>query len=135
MSVGVNGPLMELQILQELQEALDSKNAERAAAFYSADALFVTSGRPPAEGREAVQRVFEEDFGAPGFRLDLAVERVEVAGSGDLAVVRGTFRVRFSPSGDDAAVEVGGAYLQVLRRSAEQQWRVAIDISTPTPTG
>lgn len=125
---------MELRILQELQEALDGRDAERAASFYSADALFVTSGRLPAEGREAVQRVLEEDFRAPGFKLDLAVDRVEVAASGDMAVVRGTFRVRFSPSGEGTAVEVGGAYLQVLRRSAEQQWRVAIDISTPTPT-
>ena len=124
---------MELRILQELQEALDGRDAERAASFYSADALFVTSGRPPAEGREAVQRVLEEDFRAPGFKLDLAVDRVEVAASGDMAVVRGTFRVLFSPSGEGTAVEVGGSYLQVLRKR-EEQWRIAIDISTPTPT-
>lgn len=119
-------------ILQELQEALASRDAERAASFYSEDALFVTSGRPPAEGRAAVERVFEEDFGTSGFKLDLAVERLEVAGSGDMAVVRGSFTVSFSPSGDGTPVEVRGAYLQVLRRSAKQPWRVTIDISTPT---
>ena len=132
MILGVNGKPMELRILQELQEALDSRDAERAASFYSEDALFVTSGRSPAEGREAVQRVFEEDFRAPGFKLDLAAERVETAASGDLAVVRGTFRVSFNPPGNGTPVEVRGAYLQVLRRRAQQPWRVTIDISTPT---
>jgi uncharacterized protein (TIGR02246 family) len=126
---------MELRILQELQEALDSRDAERAASFYCADALFVTSGRPPAEGREAVQRVFEEDFRAPGFKLVLVVERVEVAASDDMAVVRGTFRVSFSTPDQGTPVKVRGSYLQVLRRDAEQRWRVAIDISTSTPTG
>jgi uncharacterized protein (TIGR02246 family) len=123
---------MELPILQELQEALDSKNAKRAASFYAADALFVTSGRPPAEGREAVQRVFEKDLRAPGFKLDLAVAGLEVAASGDMAVVRGTFSVSFGTPDQGTRVEVRGRYVQVLRRDAEQQWRVAIDISAPT---
>jgi uncharacterized protein (TIGR02246 family) len=127
--------LMELPILQDLQQALDSKDGERAASFYSTDALFVTSGRQPAEGRDAVQRVFEEDFRAPGFKLDLAVARVEVAASGDMAVVRGTFSVIFSTTDQRTPFEVRGSYLQVLRRDAEQPWRVAIDISTPTPIG
>jgi uncharacterized protein (TIGR02246 family) len=122
-------------LLQELQQALDSKDAVRAASFYSEDAVFATSGRPPAEGREAVQRVLEEDFRAPGFKLLLAVERVEVAASGDMAFVRGTFTVSFSTPDQSAPVELRGFYLQVLRRDAEGQWRVAIDISTPTPTG
>jgi uncharacterized protein (TIGR02246 family) len=124
--------LMELRILHELQDALDSRDAERAAAFYSEDAVFVTSGRPAAEGRDAVQRVFEEDFRAPDFKLVLAVERLEVAASGDMAIARGTFTVSFGTAEQGTAVEVRGSYLQVLRRRAEQQWRVAIDISTPT---
>lgn len=126
---------MELRVLQELQQALDSRDAVRAACFYSADALFVTSGRPPAEGREAIQRAFEEDFRAPGFSLVLAIERVEVAASGDMAVVRGTFSVSFSTPNQAAPFAARGSYVQVLRRDAEQQWRVAIDISTPTLAG
>jgi uncharacterized protein (TIGR02246 family) len=121
-------------LLQELQQAVDSKDAQRATSFYSTDALLVTSGRPPAEGREAVQRVLEEDFGAPDFKLDLAVGRVEVAASDDMAFVRGTFTVSLGTPDQGTPVEVRGFYLQVLRRDAGQQWRVAIDISTPTPS-
>ena len=126
---------MELQILRELQEALDSTDAVQAASFYSEDAVFITSGRALAAGRDRVQQVFQEDFRAPGFKLDLAVERVEVAASDDLAVVRGTFTVTISTPDQGTPIEVRGSYLQVLRRDAEQQWRVAIDISTPTPIG
>jgi uncharacterized protein (TIGR02246 family) len=124
--------LMESRILQDLQEALDRGDAERAASFYAEDALFVTSGRPPVEGRKAVQRVFEEDFRAPGFKLVLAVERVEVAASDDMAVVRGTFTVSFGTPDQGTPFEARGRYAQVLRSDADQQWRVAIDISTAT---
>ena len=82
--------------------------------------------------RDAVQRVLEEDFRAPSFKLDLAIRRVEVAASDDMAVVRGTFTVSFGAPDQGTPVEVRGFYLQVLRRDAEQRWRVATDISTPT---
>jgi uncharacterized protein (TIGR02246 family) len=126
---------MEITLPGDLQQAFEQGDAARIAAFYAEDAVFITPGRPPARGREAVLRVFEEDLANPGFSLSLTVERTEAAGSGDLAYVRGAFRATFAVPGSERPGEVAGSYLQILRRRGDGPWLVAADISSPSPAG
>lgn len=54
-------------------------------------------------------------------RFELVQE--EVAGSGDLAYVRGTFKLSFDYDGK--SYESDGTYLSLLRRGNDSVWRIA----------
>jgi uncharacterized protein (TIGR02246 family) len=124
---------MEITLPGELQDAIERRDAASIAALYADDALFIAPGRPPARGRKAVRRAFEEDLANPGSSLSLTVERIEVAASGDIAYIRGALRVTFSLPGSGRPGEMSGSYLQVLRRRGGGDWLVEVDISAPGP--
>lgn len=122
---------MKLPILAEIVAAFQAKDPARIAGLYARDAVFVTPGRPPIVGREAVARIMAEDLRDPGFHLDLAEEKIFVSASGDMAYARGAFRASFTNPRTREVESVAGTYLQVFRRQPDGAWEIAEDISSP----
>ena len=96
-------------------------------AIYAPEATELLPGHPPLLGRDAIRDFYRGWLeGHPLLDASLTMDEVTIAESGDLAVVRGTYRFMFDsakPDGTDA-----GKFVGVWIFTAGD-WRLMINIS------
>ena len=112
---------------QEMLTAFESKDAAKVNSYYAPDAIIATAGRPAAKDGRAVSKAIRDDTEDPNFKMSLSNEKTEVAGSGDLAYRRGTFKITFTNPQTTQAANGAGTYLTVFRREADGSWKVVAD--------
>ena len=110
---------------RQARQAAQSKDAAAFANLYAVDAVHMPANAPPVRGRDAIRNAWTEMFRIPGVSLDIAPTRVEVAESGDLAYVLGTYRL----SGDmpGGRLDDRGNYVVVWKK-IDGQWKAVADI-------
>jgi uncharacterized protein (TIGR02246 family) len=124
---------MNLPVQAELIAAFKARDPALIARLYADDATFVTPGRKPIAGRNAVAEVVAEDLKDPGFSLNLLGQATGLAASGDLAYARGTFEASFTDPQTKQVQSVGGTYLQIFRKREDGSWEILEDVSSPGP--
>jgi uncharacterized protein (TIGR02246 family) len=118
------------RVEQDMLAAWKAKDAAKLASYYTDDAAVATPGAPVLTGHDAIVKSFEADFMDPTFSLDYANAETKVAGSGDLAFTRGTFRVSFTNPQSKKAQNMSGNYLTVFARQPDGDWKAAEDFAT-----
>lgn len=118
----------EARIRELDRQALRAAQAKDAATFanlYSADAIHFPANMPVARGREAIRRAWAEGLAMPGLAIQWDPTRIEVAESGDLAYVMGTYRMGGDMPG--GRLDDRGNYI-VIWKKIDGQWRAVADI-------
>jgi uncharacterized protein (TIGR02246 family) len=105
--------------------AMLAGDASAAASLYRDDGVDMPPGKPPIEGRTAIERYYRELFGACRFTT-FDLNHTEMRASGDMAFATGTSRTTITPAGGPP-VEDAGKYLVVLKRT-DGRWKVAYSI-------
>ena len=106
---------------QEILAALQAKDSAKVNSYYAPDAVIATAGR------RAVSKAIRDDIADPNFKMSLSNEKTEVAGSGDLAYRRGTFKITYTNPQTKQAENGAGTYLTVFRKQADGSWKVVAD--------
>jgi uncharacterized protein (TIGR02246 family) len=125
--------------IRELDEewlaAIRRRDLAGMLAIYAPDAQELPPGRPALVGRDAIREFYRallERF--PRFEHRFTMDEVTIAESGDLAVVRGSYRFTFDDSRPDDAD--AGKFVGVwIYHSGD--WRLQINISNsdePSPS-
>ena len=112
---------------QEMLTAFEAKDAAKVNSYYAPDAIIATAGRPAAKDGRAVSKAIRDDIADPNFKMSLSNEKTEVAGSGDLAYRRGTFKITYTNPQTKQAENAAGTYLTVFRKQADGSWKVVED--------
>ena len=112
---------------QEMLTAFEAKDAAKVNSYYAPDAIIATAGRPAAKDGRAVSKAIRDDLADPNFKMSLSNEKTEVAGSGDLAYRRGTFKITYTNPQTKQAENAAGTYLTVFRKQADGSWKVVED--------
>jgi ketosteroid isomerase-like protein len=121
---------------QAFQAAEGAMDADRALAFWAADAIVQPAGAPQIQGREAIGALYRQFFTAMGVKaLSGTPTHVALARSGDLAYESGINRIVFrSANGDLLDL---GKYLLVWQRIDGEWYVVALsftsDAAAPKP--
>lgn len=132
---------MHVERLRALDAAWKAAAARRdldgMMAIYASDAWELLPGMQPIVGHEAIREFYRRLLEAlPRFEHDFEAGEILVAESGDLAVVRGSFR--FTADADHPNDVQVGKFVGVWRRRGED-WRLQINISNsnhpPPPRG
>jgi uncharacterized protein (TIGR02246 family) len=108
------------QMAASFEAAYNTQDAASVGALYEQDAQWMSSNGKVFVGRAAIEDAVAEFFTIAPPRLKLN-EQARVM-SGRHAVSRGTYRL----TDDESGFSLGGAYLNVLRREAEDEggWKV-----------
>ena len=113
---------------QEILAALQAKDSAKVASYYAPDAVIATvPGRPAAKEGRAVSQAIKNDIADSNFNISLSNEKTEVAGSGELAYRRGTFKITATNPQTKQAEHSAGTYLTVFRKQADGSWKVVED--------
>ncbi len=107
--------------------AAAQRDLEGMMAIYAPDAQELLPDMPPIVGRDAIREFYRgviQEF--PRFAHQFDADEIIVAESGDLAVVRGSYR--FTPDTHRPAEVQTGKFVGVWRRR-DGDWRLQINTS------
>jgi len=120
-----------------IEKTMAAKDPAAFAANYATDAVFMSPGTPAAHGRDAIRGAMSSLFADPNLKLEFSSDRVEVAGSGDMAATRGSYTLTVTDPATKKPITDKGSYVTVFRKQADGYWKAVLDINTsevPPPT-
>jgi uncharacterized protein (TIGR02246 family) len=116
--------------------AAGAKDLDQTVSFYSDDAIVMAPNASAANTKETIRSAWKEMLTTPGAAISWKTTKVEVAKSGDLACLSGTYEVTMNdPSGKPANDH--GKYVEVWEKQADGKWKCGTDIwnsDLPAPT-
>jgi uncharacterized protein (TIGR02246 family) len=93
-------------------------------ALYTEDGVLMPPGGPSVEGRPAIEAFMKAFPKVTEMTFDLEA----IDGRGDLAFVRGAYRMTMEIAGAPGPVTDEGKFVEIRRKGADGRWLIAIDI-------
>jgi ketosteroid isomerase-like protein len=143
-SEGPGGTQPVEQLLRDLDarwaKAAAAKDVEQTVAFYSDDAIVMPPNAASASTREGVRNVWKDMLASPGLVIRWQPVKVQVAQSGEMAWVSGTYELTMNDAGGNP-VNDHGKYLEVWKKLPDGNWKCNADMwnsdlaaSAPAPS-
>lgn len=110
-----------------------AKDTEGLASHYADDAYFVPPGAPPADGSTAIRQFYANALTDPAIDVAITNDKVDVAGSGDLAYSRGHFSEKYTDRKTGKVMASTGTYLAVYKKQDDGSWRIVADYAATDP--
>jgi uncharacterized protein (TIGR02246 family) len=107
--------------------AAGAKDIDKTVSYYSEDAVVMPPNAPNAKTRETIRSAWKEMLTTPGAAISWKATKVEVAKSGDLACVSGTYEEAMTDA-SGKPVKDHGKYVEVWKKQADGTWKVVADI-------
>jgi len=119
----------------EWSKAAGSRDVEKTISYYSDDAIVMPPNIPTLTGKEAIRGLWKSMLGSPDFSGGWKVTKVEVARSGDLAYVSGSYE--FNEKDDNGKpITDKGKYLEVWKKQTDGGWKCVADMfNSDMPSG
>ena len=114
-----------------------SKSVDAWVAFYADDAAVLPPNEPIANSREAIRKSVGELLTLPGLSIDWKPTKIEVARSGELAYLYGSYRVEWDDGGKRA--KDFGKIVEIWKKQPDGHWKCIVDTwnsdlpTTPSP--
>ena len=103
-----------VQIAKDFSEAIAIGDLKRVIDVYSPDVVYMSPGKPDAQGRDAVAHNWQGALSA--YAMQVQVQIVEVKILGDYAYDRAIFTTSMKPKAGGETLERGGRVFEVLRK-------------------
>jgi ketosteroid isomerase-like protein len=107
-------------------KAAASKDLDKTVSYYSADASVLPPNAPIATTKEAIKMVWGDLLASPGFVISWKATKVEVAKSGDLGFISGTYEVTMNDASGQPTTDKG-KYVEVWEKQADGNWKCGAD--------
>lgn len=119
----------------EWSKAAGSRDVEKTISYYSDDAVVMPPNIATLTGKEPIRTLWKSMLGSPDFSGGWKASKVEVARSGDLAYVSGTYE--FNEKDDTGKpITDKGKYLEVWKKQTDGSWKCVADMfSSDLPVG
>lgn len=95
-------------------------------AFYTDDAVILAPNSPIAKDAKSIREIWAPMV-VPGTKLSWRATSVEVAKSGDLAYVYGTYDLTMKDAKSGAPIEDKGKFVEIWRKQPDGKWKCAVD--------
>jgi uncharacterized protein (TIGR02246 family) len=107
--------------------AAGAKDIDKTVSYYSDDALVMPSNSPVLQGKAAARAMWQSMFNMPGFGGGWKATKVDVARSGDLAYITGTYEINETDASGKPKTDKG-KYLEVWKKQADGSWKCVADM-------
>jgi ketosteroid isomerase-like protein len=107
--------------------AAGAKDLEKTVSFYSEDAIVMPPNASAATTKEAIRKVWQDLLASPGLVIRWKTTKVEVAKSGDLACISGTYDLTMNDA-SGKPLDDHGKYVGVWEKQGDGKWKCGTDI-------
>ena len=107
-------------------KAAGSKDVDKTVAFYADDAVVMPPNAERATTKEAIRKIWKDLL--TDAKVSWKATKVEVAKSGDIAFISGTYEVTMNDVVTGKPVNDRGKYLEVWEKQADGSWKCGADI-------
>ena len=108
-------------------KAAARKDLEKTIAYYSNDAIVLPPNAPIATTKDAIKKLWGDLLASPGLVISWKAPKVEVAKSGDLGFVSGTYDFAMNDASGKPTTDKG-KYVEVWEKQADGKWKCGTDI-------
>src|SRR5256886_1716256 len=108
-------------------KAAAAKDLEQTVAYYSDDAVVLPPNAASAMTKEAIRNTWKDLLASPGLVITWKPTRVELAKSGDMAWLSGTYELTMNDAAG-SPINDHGKYLEVWKKQADGNWKCAADM-------
>ncbi len=117
-----------------------AKDVDKAVSYYAESAVVMPPNASAAMTKASIRNAWKEMLTTPGAAISWKATKVEVAKSGDLAYVSGTYEETMTDASGKSAKD-HGKYVEIFKKQADGTWKVIVDIwnsdlpaSAPAPS-
>jgi len=122
-----SGEAAELRKLDERWSAAAAKNdLEATLSFYADDAVVLPGNAPIAADKKAIREVWAGMLG-PGTAVSWKVTKVEVAKSGELGYLYGTYDLTMKDPKGGPPEQDKGKLVEIWRKQPDGKWKCIVD--------
>jgi uncharacterized protein (TIGR02246 family) len=114
-------------------EQFKSQDLEGLLGHYTDDAFFVAPGVKPATGRTEIRQVYAKVMTDQAFQISFSSDRIDVAGSGDLAYARGHFSEKYTDPKTQKVISDSGSYVTIYKKQSDGGWKAVEDFAVADP--
>ncbi|HZD31905.1 MAG TPA: DUF4440 domain-containing protein [Candidatus Angelobacter sp.] len=122
-------------------KAAQTKKVEDWVAFYSEDAVILPPNEKTVSSKADISKFVGNLLMLPGLSLSWQPTKVEVAKSGDLAYLYGTYQLT-ATGPDGKSMSDSGKLVEIWKKQADGNWKCAVDtwssdlppVATPPPS-
>jgi ketosteroid isomerase-like protein len=107
-------------------KAAESKDVDKTVSYYSDDATVLPPNAPAATTKEAIRKIWQDMLASPGVATSWKATKVEVAKSGDLGFVSGTYEFNMNDASGKPVTDKG-KYVELWEKQADGKWRCGTD--------
>jgi ketosteroid isomerase-like protein len=107
-------------------KAAESKDLDKTVSYYSADAIVLPPNARIATTKEEIKKIWQDMLTSPGLVISWKATKVEVAKSGDLGFVSGTYELTMNDA-SGKPVNDRGKYVEVWEKKADGKWKCGTD--------
>ncbi len=108
-------------------KAASAKDVDKTVSYYADDALVLPPNGPVPTSKDALRKTWEGMLTAPGFSGGWKATKVEVAKSGDIGFVSGTWEFTWNDAKGKPVTD-RGKFVEVVKKQANGQWKCVTDI-------
>ena len=107
-------------------KAAQTKKVDDWVAFYTEDAVALPPNEKTAVGKENIRKPVGDMLGLPGLSISWQPTKVEVAKSGDLAYLYGTYQMT-ATGADGKPMSDNGKMVEIWKKQADGNWKCIVD--------
>jgi len=111
----------------EWSKAAGARDVDKTISYYSDDAVVMPPNIPTLTGKEPIRTLWKSMLESPGFSGGWKATKVEVARSGDLAYVSGTYEFNEKDDSGNPMTDKG-KYLEIWKKQADGSWKCVADM-------
>lgn len=130
-SICFSGDAKLEQALRDIDDqwskAAGSKDLEKTVSYYADDAVVMPPNGPTANTKEAIRKIWNDVFALPGESISWKATKVEVAKSGDIGFVAGTYEFTMNDA-TGKPINDHGKFLEVWEKQADGKWKCGADM-------
>jgi ketosteroid isomerase-like protein len=108
-------------------KAAGAKDLDKTVSYYSDDAIVMPPNASAATTKEAIRKVWQDLLTSPGIAISWKATKVEVAKSGDIGFVSGTYELTMNDA-SSKPINDRGKYVEVWEKQADGKWKCGADI-------
>jgi uncharacterized protein (TIGR02246 family) len=122
-----------MQTSKEWSQTAATGDTEKTLSYWAEDAVLMSDGQPPLNGKAAIRQMVEQSMKMPGFRISWQPQSVQVSESGDMAYLIENSQVSYLDS-TGKSTTTNSKVVTIWRKQADGSWKNVVDISTPDGT-